>query len=87
MIKVKAIVSEVINSDKLSRDESVKLVEHYQKELKLDKTMFERIAGKRYIVIIKLESFETIVPFKFDKNRFSNMDDWLPVEDINSVST
>lgn len=47
--------------------------------------MISRFAGKRFIVLIKIRDFETIENFKFDRSSFSNMDDWLPVGDINEV--
>lgn len=33
----------------------------------------------------ELENFETLIPFKFDRSEFGNMDDWLPVETIENV--
>jgi hypothetical protein len=85
LIKAKAIVSEVFNSDKLQREDSVKLVKKHQNELQLDKAMFHRFAGKRYIVLIRLKRVETVEHFKFNRSSFSNMDDWFPVENINNV--
>ena len=85
LIKAKAGVLEVFNSEKLSREESIELVNATQNELKLDKAMISRFAGKRFIVLIKIRDFETIENFKFDRSSFSNMDDWLPVGDINEV--
>lgn len=46
---------------------------------------FKRWAGKRYIVLIELEKVEGINTIKIDKSEFGNIDDWLPVEDINAV--
>lgn len=85
LIKAKSGVLEVFNSEKLSREESIELVNANQNELKLDKAMFNRFAGKRFIVLIKIRDFETIENFKFDRSGFSNMDDWLPVGDITNV--
>jgi hypothetical protein len=85
LVKAKAVVMEVLNSEKLSREESIELVNAHQNELKLDKAMFNRFAGKRFIVLIKIRDFETIEKFNFDRSGFSNMDDWLPVVNINDV--
>lgn len=85
LIKAKALVLEVFNSEKLSCEESIELVNANQKDLKLDKAMFDRFAGKRFVILIKLNDFENIEPFKFDRSSFSNMDDWLPVGNVNDV--
>ncbi|MBN1318028.1 MAG: hypothetical protein JXA42_21275 [Anaerolineales bacterium] len=46
---------------------------------------FKRWAGKRYIVLIEVEEIEPLTPYPIDKSDYGNMDDWLPVEDIESV--
>ncbi len=85
LVKARAVVKEVFNSDKLSKEESVQLVEKNQDKLLLDKRMMKRFAGKRYIVLITVTDFEETEPFRIDKSAYGNMDDWLPVEDINKV--
>jgi len=42
-------------------------------------------AGKRYLVLITLEDFTDLEPFGFDRSGYTNMDDWLPVENIQKV--
>lgn len=89
-IKAKAKVVEVIqNEEKMDKATSTKLVEEHKGEGKLNLTnqQFKRWAGKRYIIIIKVVNFKEITPFKIDKSEYSNMDDWLPVEDIKKVKT
>ncbi|MCP4422593.1 MAG: hypothetical protein GY805_38775 [Chloroflexi bacterium] len=85
VIKAKAKTKRVINSDKMSKEESVALVEEYQDNLQLTARQFKRWAGKRYIVLIEVEEIEPLAPFPIDKSEYGNMDDWLPVEDIESV--
>jgi hypothetical protein len=46
---------------------------------------FARWAGKRYIVLIEVNSVEAVTPFAIDKSNYGNMDDWLVVENIESV--
>jgi hypothetical protein len=36
-------------------------------------------------VLIEVRQVVELEPFKIDRNNYSNMDDWLPVVDINSV--
>jgi hypothetical protein len=85
VVKAKTRVKSVFNSEKMSREESIKLVEQNQAKLQLTDPQFKRWAGKRYLVLIEVENIIEIDPFSIDKSNYSNMDDWLPVEDIESV--
>ena len=85
VVKAKARVKSVFNSAKMSKEESTELVQSRQDELQLTEKQFKRWAGKRYIVLIEVEEVETLPPFPIDKNDYGNMDDWLPVKDIETV--
>ena len=37
-------------------------------------------------MLIEINSVESIEPFQVDKSDYGNMDDWLPVEQIEKVS-
>lgn len=84
-VKGKAIVDNVLNSDILTKEESINLVEQNQDKLQLDSGLKKRFAWKRYLVLISIKDFEEIEPFKIDKSAYGNMDDWLPVENIDKV--
>jgi hypothetical protein len=84
-VKAKSVVSSVFNSDKMSREDSICLVKEHQAELLLTEKQFQRWAGKRYIVLIGVEKVENIIPFTIDKKSCGNMDDWLPVEQIERI--
>lgn len=85
IVKAKAIVDSVFNSDKMTTEESVALVKKHQDKLNLSESQFKKWAGKRYIVLIGLKKIEEIKSFAIDKSNYGNMDDWLPVEKISSV--
>lgn len=85
IVKAKAIVNNVFNSDKMSPEESVALVKKHQDKLNLSESQFKKWAGKRYIVLIELKKTEVVKSFAIDKSNYGNMDDWLPVEKINTV--
>lgn len=85
VVKAKAKAKRVINSEKMSKEDSVAMVEEYQDKLQLTASQFKRWAGKRYLVLIEVEEAEQLKPFPIDKSEYGNMDDWLPVEDIQSV--
>ncbi len=84
-VKAKAIVNSVINSDKMSKDESIALIKANENKLKLTDKQFNRWGGKRYLVLIEVSGVEEIQPFIINKSDYGNMDDWLPVEDIEKV--
>jgi hypothetical protein len=84
-IKAKATVKSVFNSDKMSKEESVAMVEQNQNKLQLTAAQLKRWAGKRYLVLIDVEDVVGIEPFAIDKSDYGNMDDWLPVDEIDNV--
>ena len=85
LVKAKARVKDVFNSQQLTKKESEELVKQNQNKLLLDSGLIKRFSGKRYLVLITIESFQKLDPFKIDRSEYGNMDDWLPVEDINKV--
>lgn len=85
IIKASAPVKSVFNSEKMTKEESIELVEGNQEKLQLTDKQFKRWAGKRYIVFIEIDNFKTIENFKIDKSNYGNMDDWLIVEDIDNI--
>jgi hypothetical protein len=85
LIRAKADVSGVINSEKMDKVQSIALVNNYQDHLQLTKAQTERRAGKRYLVLIELTNLELLEPFPIDKSEYGNMDDWLPVNNIKTV--
>jgi len=85
LVKARVAVSSVMNSEKMTKDESISLVEENQEKLQLTGTQYKRWAGKRYLVLIYITDAEELIPFRVDKSDYSNMDDWLPVGDIEMV--
>ena len=86
LIKARGIVKFVFNSEKLSPEESKDLVDQYQDRLHLTSAQIKRWAGKRYLVLIEISNIQSVDPFHFDKSEFGNMDDWLPVGEIENVA-
>jgi hypothetical protein len=85
LVRASAKVKSVLNSEKLTEEESIQLVDRYQDKLQLTKKQCDRWAGKRYLVLIEISEVESIEPFRIDKSDFGNMDDWLLVEQIEKV--
>lgn len=84
-VKAFGKVKHVFNSDKMTKEESFKLIEENQGKLKLTDMELKRWSGKRYIVLVEVEEVKNTTPIGIDKSQYGNMDDWLPVGDINIV--
>jgi hypothetical protein len=82
VVRARAGVCGVFSSEKLSEDESRSLVNDNQDKLQLEPSELQRWAGKRFLVLVNVEDVSEVPPFQIDKSKFGNMDDWLPVENI-----
>lgn len=83
LIKAKAAVKSVINSEKMTEEQSKALVDENQEKLNLTKDQIKRWAGKKYLCLVEICDVEEIEPLILDRQL--NMDDWITVEDINSI--
>lgn len=85
LVRAKGIVMNVINSEKMTESESRDFITSHQEMLLLTDAQLARWSGKRYIVLIEVSDVTETAPFGIDKSGYGNMDDWLPVGDIESV--
>jgi len=85
LVKAQATVLNVTFTDKLSVEESEKLVDSLKTRILLNEKALKRFRGKRYLSIIEINNFEEISNFAFDKSSYGNMDDWLLIEDISNI--
>jgi hypothetical protein len=85
LVKARASVVRVLNSDALTEEGSLQLINEHLVGLQLTEKQLKRWGGKRYLVLIWIEKAEEVKPFRVDKNAYGNMDDWLPVGKIESV--
>ncbi len=85
MIQAAVKVAWVYNSEKLSEEESSKVVEKYQPHLQLTPAQTTRWAGKRYLVLVEVCEVSAVTPFAIDRSAYGSMDDWLPVGEIDSI--
>jgi 1,2-diacylglycerol-3-alpha-glucose alpha-1,2-galactosyltransferase len=76
-IECKAIVSEVINTEKLVREEALELILQHQNELCLTASQIKKWAMKPYLTIVKFKKLEVIEPFKIYECDYINMENWL----------
>ena len=85
LIRAKGIVQQVVNSEKMNKEESIKMVDDHANGLQLTNREYKKWAGKRYLVLIMVKDLMEVEPFKINRSKYGNMDDWLPVNDINIV--
>lgn len=85
LIRAKATVSSAFFSEKLTKVKSLELVESNQDKLQLTEDQVKRWGGKRYVVLVGLEKVIRLYPFDINKSKFGNMDDWIPIKDIEKI--
>ena len=78
-VKARGVVSSVINTDELSVEESFETIIKNQDKLQLPDKQFEKLAGRRYLVLIGLNYIEQVGPYNIDKSSFNSLNDWFPV--------
>lgn len=79
----KGIISKVIESEKMTPEESIDFIKKYEKELNLSKDQYTRWAGKKFLAVYEISNLEEIEHFQY--NRQNNMDDWIITDDINKI--
>jgi hypothetical protein len=85
IVRASATVSHVLNSEKLGEKQSAELLKSSQSKLDLTPEQVKRWSGKRYLVLIEVTQVRAVDPFAVDRRAYGNMDDWLPVENIENV--
>lgn len=83
LVTHKGIISNVIESEKMTPVESTNFIKSYEKELNLSKEQFERWNGKKFLAVYEISSLEEITPFTY--NRENNMDDWIITDNIERI--
>jgi hypothetical protein len=76
-IKAKAVVSAVYITEKLSVEESYKLIIRNQDKLQLQDNQFYAVAGKPYLALISLINIDLVEPFRPNNPEIGKIDDWF----------
>ncbi len=84
-VKARGVVISVQNSEGLSVEESFETIIRHQDKLQLPDRQFEKLAGKKCLVLIGLADIEEVKPFRIDKANFMLSDDWIPVGKIDKL--
>lgn len=79
----KGIISKVIESEKMTPEQSEEFIKKYEKELNLSKEQYKRWNGKKFLAVYEISDLKEIESFKYDREK--NMDDWIITDDINKI--
>ncbi|MDY0257871.1 hypothetical protein [Gudongella oleilytica] len=82
-ILAKGIVNFVYHSEKLTRDESERIIDENMHRLKLTTDQRKRWIGKRFLCLVEIENVVTVEPFSYVREK--NMDDWIIVEKVQDI--
>jgi hypothetical protein len=85
VVKAKARVKSVLNSQKLNKKDSMDLINRHLMELMLTEKQLERYYGKTYLVLVRISSVTSIQPFAVELSVIDKMTDWLVIEDIEKI--
>ena len=69
----------------MALEQSAELAVAYQSRLQLTAEHRRKWTGKRYLVLIKIKDARAVEPFVIDRGDCGNMDDRLPVGEIQTV--
>ncbi|HSM26165.1 MAG TPA: hypothetical protein VK856_14975 [Anaerolineaceae bacterium] len=83
LIKAKGTIKSVFNSEKLSGEESEKIILDNMDKLQLTDLQMKRWVGKKYLCLIEIGDVKEISPFTYA--RAGNMDDWIIVNSIDEI--
>lgn len=82
-VRYTTIVKQVIETDKMTEEESIQFVMNYQSQLHLSSDQIKRWAGKKFLCLIEVDRLDPIPPFVY--RREANMDDWIITDDIKTL--
>ena len=85
LIRAKATVASVLFSEKLTKVKSLELVDEHKEKLQLTEEQIKRWGGKRYVVLVEVEKVIRLYPFDINKSKFGNLDDWIPIKNIEKI--
>lgn len=83
VITHKGIISKVIESEKMTPEQSKEFIKKYEKELNLSKEQYLKWEEKKYLAVYEISNLEEITPFKY--KRESNMDNWIITKNIKEI--
>lgn len=85
VLRGEAVVQQVFVSGKLSKEESLNLVESYNDKLLFTAEQKKRYKHKQFLVLVSISNFQELyIQLKNGFDTKSNST-WIPINDINSI--
>jgi len=85
VVRAKAFVKNVLNSQKLDEKESMELINRHLMELMLTEKQLDRYYNKPYLVLVRISGVSRLQPFMIELGISEKMVDWLVIEDIDKI--
>lgn len=82
-ILAKGTVSFAYHSEKLTSEESERIIDENMYRLKLTPDQRKRWIGKRFLCLVEIANVVPVEPFSYVREK--NMDDWIIVEKIEDI--
>lgn len=83
LVTHRGIIKNVVESEKMTPEESAAFVEKYEKELNLSKEQHKRWSGKKFLAVYEIADLEEIESFSYRREK--NMDDWIITDNIDTI--
>lgn len=83
LVTHRGVITQVSESEKMTKEESAAFVQRYEKELNLSKKQYDRWAGKKYLAVFEIDHIEELEPFTYQRGK--NMDDWVITDSIEEI--
>ena len=84
-VSVKASVSSVLQFDNLDEAKILQILKKHGKQLGVDESYALNLKGKRYCILVFLESVKQIQPFHINKKGYGMMSAWISVANIEQL--
>ncbi len=89
LVTAKAIVSKVIQFEKLTSRKVKEILNEYWRKLGIPKNeqpnFYKRFKDKKYCVLIFFKNPQKVKPFKIDKKGFGAMASWICIRNIKEI--
>jgi hypothetical protein len=85
VVRAKASVKSVLNSQKLDEKDSIDLINRHLMELMLTEKQLDRYYGKPHLVFIRIGDVTRIQPLMIEFSVIEKMTDWLVIDDIDKI--
>jgi len=85
VVKATAMVSDVIDTAKLTPEENTSIIASHRKKLQLSNDEMTKLSGKKYLSLIKISDVNHVVPFTVAAYGSGESDDWMVVDNIDDI--